>query len=122
MVLLRLRGNNLAISRSPVVISDGQNVLMFPHEDKFRSAQADSICFTNALTAPKIPDLDYLHEFNTHRSFIVRVVDFFCADPMNCPQARSEGLYPLRLAEFGRVACSAIGSSLESSGDSSGAP
>jgi hypothetical protein len=88
MVLLRLRGDNLVILRSPVVIRDDHNVLMFPHERKFRSARADPIRFANALMVPKTPDLDCLHEFNACRSFIVRVADFFCADPTNCPQAR----------------------------------
>jgi hypothetical protein len=88
MVLLRLRGDNLAISRFPVVTRDGQNVLMFPHERKFRSTRADSIHFPNAPAGPKIPDLDCLHDFNARQSFIVRVVDFFCADPTNFPQAR----------------------------------
>jgi hypothetical protein len=85
MVLLRLRVDNMAISRSPVVTRDGQNVLMFPRECKFRSARADPICFTNALTVLKIPNLDCLHEFNARQSFIVKVADFFCADPTNCP-------------------------------------
>jgi hypothetical protein len=97
MALLRSRGDNFAISRS-------------------------LICFTNALTVPKIPDLDCLHEFNACRSFIVRVADFFCADPTNFPQARWGGLYPIRLAKLRRVDCSAIGSSLDRDGDSSGAP
>jgi hypothetical protein len=85
MELLRLHGDDLAISRSSVVIRDGQNVLMFPRERKSRSARVDPIRFTNAITVPKIPDLDCLHEFNARRLFSVREADFFCTDPTNFP-------------------------------------
>jgi hypothetical protein len=85
MVLLPLRGNDLAILRSPVVTRDGQNVLMFPRERKFRYARADPIRFTNALIVPKMPGLDCLHEFNARQLFSVRGADFFCADPTNFP-------------------------------------
>jgi hypothetical protein len=85
MVLLQLLGDNLAISRSPVVTTDGQNVLMFPRKRKFRSARADPIRFTNALTVPKMPDLDCLHEFNARQSFNVRVADCLCADLTKFP-------------------------------------
>jgi hypothetical protein len=64
MVLLRLRGDNPAISRSPVVTRDGPKVLVFQRECKFRSARGDPIRFTNTLTVPKILDLDRRHEFN----------------------------------------------------------
>jgi hypothetical protein len=84
-MFLRLRGGNLTISRSPVVTRDGQNLLMVPNKLKFRSARVDPIHFTNALTVPKIPDFDCLHEFNASGSFIVRVADFFCVDPTNSP-------------------------------------
>jgi hypothetical protein len=83
MVLLRLRGDDLAILRSPVVTRDGQNVLMFPRERKFRSARTNPIRFTNAPTVAKLPDLNCLHEFNARQLFSVRGADFFCADPTN---------------------------------------
>jgi hypothetical protein len=79
MMLLRLRWDNLAISRSPVVTRDGQNGLVFARERKLRSVRACPIRFTNAVTVPKISDSDCLHEFNARRSFIVRVADLFIA-------------------------------------------